>query len=82
MTCASCPEQYDVWEADTNVGYLRLRWGVFTAHAYTEEGDLGECVYQYVWDWDGYKGEFDDQAERDLHIGRALSALSDHHGRV
>ena len=30
MTCSACPEQYDVFLDDKDVGYLRLRHGRFT----------------------------------------------------
>ena len=30
-TCDACPEQYDVFRGEEKVGYLRLRWGSFTA---------------------------------------------------
>lgn len=31
LTCAACPEQYDVYDGKIKVGYLRLRHGVFRA---------------------------------------------------
>lgn len=44
LTCAACPEQYDVFDTQGNqVGYLRLRHGVFTA---TVPDVGGECVYR------------------------------------
>lgn len=27
LTCGACPEQYDVYNGETQVGYVRLRWG-------------------------------------------------------
>lgn len=45
LTCAACPEQYDVFDTQGNqVGYLRLRHGVFTATVPDVVG--GECVYR------------------------------------
>ena len=31
LTCGACPEQYDVFDGDRQVGYLRLRHGHFRA---------------------------------------------------
>ena len=31
QTCGACPEQYDVYEGDEEVGYMRLRHGHFHA---------------------------------------------------
>lgn len=31
LTCYACPEQYDVYRDDKQIGYLRLRHGNFTA---------------------------------------------------
>lgn len=33
QTCEGCPEQYDAFDGDEQVGYLRLRWGHFTVEA-------------------------------------------------
>jgi hypothetical protein len=37
LTCAACPEQYDVFFEDFQIGYLRLRHGSFRA-------DYPECM--------------------------------------
>ena len=29
-TCDACPEQYDVFKDEKQVGYVRLRWGNLT----------------------------------------------------
>lgn len=33
-TCFACPEQYDVYDGDEKVGYVRLRHGYFRVEAY------------------------------------------------
>lgn len=38
-TCGSCPEQYDVFNGDEQVGYFRLRHGHFTARLGDASGD-------------------------------------------
>jgi hypothetical protein len=42
-TCPACPEQYDVFDGNKTVGYLRLRHGNFRAD-YPHHG--GEVVYR------------------------------------
>lgn len=37
-TCYACPEQYDVYFGDFQLGYLRLRHGTFTASLYNYDG--------------------------------------------
>lgn len=51
MTCSVCPEQYKAFAEDgRQVGYLRLRHGVFTVNCPDVEGVL---VYQDVPEGDG-----------------------------
>lgn len=51
MTCAVCPEQYDVFNANgVQVGYLRLRGGFFRADCPDVGGDT---VYQAHTKGDG-----------------------------
>lgn len=49
-TCGACPEQYDVFLNDEQVGYLRLRHGRF----YASVPDVGGCiVYEAAPNGDG-----------------------------
>lgn len=70
QTCGACPEQYDVFdeETDEEVGYLRLRHGFFSARY---PGVNGEQVYSASPDGDGCFMEH----ERDFYLSRALEAL-------
>ena len=68
-TCGACPEQYDVFEGDELVGYLRLRHG----HFYASVPDVGgDVVYEAYTKGDGI---FDDD-ERDEHLDKALAAIA------
>jgi len=67
-TCGACPEQYDVFDGDTQVGYLRLRHGWF----YAAVPDVcGETVYESHPRGDGI---FDDD-ERDAHLTEAVKKI-------
>jgi hypothetical protein len=63
-----CPEQYDVFDGDREVGYLRLRHGWFRAD-WTE----GETVTVYEAHPNG-DGGFDDD-ERDKYLTAAVEAI-------
>lgn len=64
-TCIACPEQYDVYYNDHEVGYLRLRHGVFTVDCFDKQ------VYTANPEGDGV---FMDE-ERDLYLTEALNAI-------
>jgi hypothetical protein len=64
----ACPEQYDVYEDDRQVGYLRLRHGNFTASYPDYEGSV---VYQHCPDGDGI---FEDN-ERLYQLTKAIEAI-------
>ena len=68
LTCYACPEQYDVFLGETQIGDLRLRHGSFTAE-YPDVG--GELVYKSYTAGDG--GFLDD--EREHYLVHAVEAL-------
>jgi len=53
-TCGACPEQYDVFDGERQVGYLRLRHGHFRADC-PDAG--GETVYEAETEGDGVFSE-------------------------
>ncbi len=73
-TCDACPEQYDVFDAaGVQVGYLRLRHGLFTAQ-HISSASL-EPEYRVVHSsLPKGVGEFFDE-ERDTHLAAALDAI-------
>jgi hypothetical protein len=75
MTCNACPEQYDVHLDGEQVGYLRLRHGVFTA----ETPDCGgKLVYRGDPKGDGmFEGD-----ERELYLRAAVAAIDKEVRRV
>ncbi len=68
QTCGACPEQYDVFKDEKQVGYLRLRHGYFRAD-YPDVG--GETVYEAYPNGDGV---FEDH-ERDFYLYEAIKAI-------
>lgn len=68
-TCGACPEQYDAYIGELQVGYLRLRHGAFRVDV-PQCG--GEVVYQAYPDGDGC---FTD-SERDHFLGEAMRAIA------
>jgi hypothetical protein len=68
MTCGACPEQYNAYDGDKQVGYLRLRHGGFTVEA-PECG--GELIYEASPRGDGI---FEDD-ERDYYLRFAVDAI-------
>jgi hypothetical protein len=72
-TCMACPEQYDVFLEDRNVGYVRLRHAGLRVNCPDFMSD--DVVYRYSWD-EPYKGQFQDDAEREYHLKRAADAIN------
>lgn len=69
QTCYACPEQYDVFLDGEQVGYLRLRHGVFRCD-YLACG--GKTLYYAYCDSDGI---FSDE-ERNEYIPKAIHAIA------
>lgn len=67
-TCGACPEQYDAFDGDKQVGYLRLRHGCFTVNC---PNFSGEEVYSAAPQGDGC---FDPE-ERDYYFRFAVDAI-------
>lgn len=67
-TCYACPEQYDVYDGDKKVGYLRLRHGFFRADA---PDCLDETVYESETQGDGVFEE----SERMPELRKAIAAI-------
>lgn len=73
MTCGACPEQYDVLDGNTKVGYVRLRHGRLTA----ESPDSGDAL---LLDTDDFYGDgiFEDPNERGFWLHRIAALLKDY----
>lgn len=70
-TCPACPEQYDAFIGEKQVGYLRLRHGYFRVD-YPSAG--GETIYEAYPKGDG--SFYDD--EREFYLIRAKIAILFH----
>lgn len=68
LTCGACPEQYDAFDGEVTVGYLRLRHGRFTVQ-FPDVG--GELIYGACPIGDGV---FMDD-ERDYFLRFAVDAI-------
>jgi hypothetical protein len=69
MTCGACPEQYDVFLGEEQVGYVRLRHGTLRV----DSPDCGgRVVYEASPNGDGC---FDTPEERDFHLRHAGAAI-------
>jgi hypothetical protein len=69
LTCGACPEQYDAFDGDEQVGYLRLRHGCFTVECPDVGGML---VYEANPQGDG---DFAGEDERDYYLRFAVDAI-------
>jgi hypothetical protein len=71
QTCGACPEQYDVYRGDEQVGYLRLRHGYFRAEAFVN------CERKTVYEaYPRGDGIFQSE-ERDFYLNQACKAIAD-----
>ena len=67
-TCGACPEQYDVFLKDEEVGYVRLRCGVL-------RGDCGNLTVYRKSMTDGSDGMFISEESRMQHLNEIASAI-------
>lgn len=67
-TCGACPEQYDAFVGEKQVGYLRMRHGVFTV-SYPDA--RGEIVYEAQPNGDGMF----EPDEREKYLNDAKKAI-------
>lgn len=70
QTCWAYPEQYDVFLGEKQVGYLRLRHGMFRCE-YPDVG--GEIIYTNTECGDG---TFDDDETRERCLEAAVAAIA------
>jgi hypothetical protein len=71
LTCSACPEQYDVFKEDKQLGYLRLRHGGFTVTVPDVGGETIYCASPQG------EGEFQD-LERIHFLRIAIDYIDDH----
>ena len=70
----ACPEQYDVWDGDKRVAYIRLRFSNLTVSCPDVGGDV---VYSSQIGDSGWDGCFEDEAQRMVHLHLAEAAILD-----
>lgn len=71
--CGPNPEQYNVFDENgTQVGYVRLRWGMLTCE-YRDVG--GMIIYEHKFA-NGGKGCFDNQTERNIFLEDIAASLN------
>ena len=70
-TCGACPEQYDVFLNNEQVGYLRLRHGYFYASV---PDCCGNVVYKAYPKGDGIF----DADERMFYLKNAIDAIDEY----
>ncbi len=71
LTCGACPEQYDAFWGDRQVGYLRLRHGEFRV-------DVPDCGDETIYEAEpNGDGQFDDD-ERETYLTAAKEAIVQH----
>lgn len=73
-TCEMCPEQYDIYQGDKKVAYVRLRFGVLQVNPYENNLISQVIIYSKSYD-DGYKGCFDNDEEREEELNFILSLV-------
>ena len=73
QTCFACPEQYDVFYNESQVGYIRLRWGHLTVE-YPDVGD--ELIYEAAIG-NEWNGEFESEKQRQHHLNIIADIILD-----
>ena len=71
-TCSACPEQYDAFYEDHQVGYLRVRHGKFRV-------DFGFCGGDTIYYTDDIEGDgCFEYEEREFYLEEAKKAIIEH----
>lgn len=71
LTCYACPEQYDAYIGDEQVGYLRLRHGEFYA-------ECPECGGERVFESSSMQGDgIFEGHEREEYLTLAVQAIKE-----
>lgn len=70
-TCESCPEQYDAFAGKEQVGYLRLRHGVFDVRVPDTNGETVLIAYPQG------DGRFIDEDERSTYLFIAKKKITE-----
>ncbi len=71
MTCGACPEQYDVFRGENEVGYVRLRWGHLSCDA-----PYGTTVFDAQIDEGGWRGLFESPEEREKWLTKCAKEIN------
>ncbi len=68
QTCSACPEQYDAFLDNKQVGYLRLRHGHFRV-------DYPDCGEETIYEASPYGDGMFSEEERDFYLYEAIKAI-------
>lgn len=71
LTCVACPEQYDVYDGEEQVGYVRLRSGKLRV----DVPDCGGDTVLVNGDQTVGDGDFETEELRDIWLMRAALAI-------
>lgn len=76
-TCGACPEQYDMFIDDTQVGYIRYRWGYLACRPCNSDGtiDWNNTVFEWEHPDDGWSGIIPDD-QRDILLQQCKNAIA------
>lgn len=71
LTCAACPEQYEIFKGDKQVAYYRLRHGAFRV-------DIPDCGGNTIYEAESKGDGIFDNDERLVYMTKALRELLKH----
>lgn len=76
-TCDACPEQYDMFIDDTQVGYIRYRWGYLACRPCNNDGtiDWNKTVFEWEYPNDGWSGIIPED-QRDVLLQQCKNAIA------
>ena len=76
-TCGACPEQYDMFIDDAQVGYIRYRWGHLACRPCKSDGtiDWDNTVFEWEHPNDGWSGIIPDD-QRDTLLQQCKNAVA------
>lgn len=80
-TCGACPEQYDVYNTEGKVAYIRLRYGCLKVEPYEKPDDefaSDDTICRFSEEFGMWQGEFNTEEQRIEYLTRCARKITEY----